>query len=139
MTNQEIFDKVAPALLAQGERSMGQSPSSHPNYPFEDILYHGSNGYRCAIGFLIPEEYYSSKIEGEDIPFLFHEGFLPFLRPDSDNLKEQMRFLEDLQRIHDQAHPSQWFLALESLAIKWELSYDTLEPFRGDLPLQMGL
>lgn len=55
MTEQEIFDKVAEHLQKQGHRALNEDGV---------CVYRGKNGTKCAVGALIPDELYDSKIEG---------------------------------------------------------------------------
>lgn len=57
-TKQETFDIVARGLLTQAARSTNANG---------DCKYRGSNGTKCAAGFLIPDEQYRHSLEGETV------------------------------------------------------------------------
>lgn len=95
MTNQEIFDKVAEALVKQGKPSMN---------PDKSCSYY-SNGNRCAVGWLMDEstakkleEYYP----GNDVYEIDRENEDYFMGYD-------LAFLSALQCAHDNsAHKEGW-------------------------------
>lgn len=91
MNAQEIFDKVATHLFAQGTRC----------YDEEELAcaYFGPNGMKCAVGALIPEPDYRGEIEGENAA-----DALAILAPHSQvcaDLREHEALLEELQCAHD--------------------------------------
>ena len=55
---QEMFDKTARALIAQGGPSVGEDGK---------CKYRGLNGRRCAAGVHIPDERYSEALEGKGV------------------------------------------------------------------------
>lgn len=61
MTKQEIFNKVYAHLVKQGRRSMYYLPSKGE----EGCAYRGQDGAMCAVGCLIPDEFYTPEIENE--------------------------------------------------------------------------
>jgi hypothetical protein len=93
MNNQEIFDKVATHLFAQGERA---HVSGSCRYRTED-------GLKCAVGCLIPDEMYSDLMEDTSI-HSFPDQF-----PDVYEYlggEQTIILLSDLQSIHD--WPQNW-------------------------------
>ena len=57
MNKREIFDKVRDHLLAQNAKSL----------TYGSCLYRGPDGTKCAVGCLIPDDLYSSQMEGAAI------------------------------------------------------------------------
>ena len=57
MKKQEVFNKVAAHLLAQGK----------PALKGEDCVYRSKDGLKCAIGCLIPDENYTPEMERKSI------------------------------------------------------------------------
>lgn len=112
MDRQKTFDTVATHLITQGAQAMET----------EECRYRTSDGKRCAVGCLIPDELYSPKFEGKnawamldmDQKLRAHIGI---------ETNADYDFLGELQRIHDGNLPDAWagllrFLAsLHSLAI----------------------
>ncbi len=105
-TKQSIFNRAAKHLLNQMEKSI--SPASSM------CMYRGPRGLKCAIGVLIPDCDYDSKMErgldhlvdiaddyGLKIPKYF---------------KRFRSFLAEIQLIHDRNEPNQWRKALEKFA-----------------------
>jgi hypothetical protein len=86
MTNQEIFDFVVRALLKQGR----------PAYDGNQCRYRTSDGRKCAIGHLIPDEKYTPAMESySPTREVVYKG-LPF---EASGILQV--FLKDLQFTHD--------------------------------------
>jgi hypothetical protein len=62
MTDREIFDKVRAHLLNQGVRAMVN----------DACRYRTPQGMACAVGCLIPEEFYDPMIETGVLPYCAH-------------------------------------------------------------------
>lgn len=90
MTLQEVFDKVAAALMAQDGPSV------------DDLgmcLYRGPGGRRCAVGHLIEDEDYSKRLEGGLSYFrLKNPGLWRKLQLDEEDM---YLLVSQLQGIHD--------------------------------------
>lgn len=54
MNRQEVFDKVVNHLLTQNQKSIDES---------SQCMYRGINGLMCAVGCLIPDEFYNKDLE----------------------------------------------------------------------------
>lgn len=108
MKLQVLFDTVSAHLLKQAARS------AHGLR----CLYRGPGGRKCAVGCLIPDEKYTSNIEGMDVTCHRVQSVLPNLG------KKGASLLLDLQIIHDTDDPKIWRGALTALAKRWELDYD---------------
>ena len=108
MTNQEIFDKVVTHLITQGERSISK---------LDNCLYKALNGLKCAVGCLIPDEEYSSDMEGQCAEALYNRGVLDFLGSGIE-----VSLLGDLQKLHDEKLPPTWKEGLLLLAEKYSLT-----------------
>ena len=94
---QEILEGTIRHLESQGRRSVN---SNH------QCLYRGPNGTKCAVGHWIPDEAYSSDMEGTDVNGLINmegvdENLKLFLKTNYDLLWE-------LQNFHDSSLPSTW-------------------------------
>lgn len=123
MTNQELFDTVAVHLLKQNESSVDEGGG---------CLYR-SGDLKCAVGVLIPDELYSSDIEGISVGKLYGGAyFISARKKVTDWLfttfsENQIKFLTELQDIHDDGLPSEWRELLERLAINHGLSTSALD------------
>ena len=89
MNQQEIFDKVATHLIAQGKQSLMISND-------EACAYRGTNGNMCAAGCLIPDDEYSPEFEGmpwdciaQEVPSFANAPF------------EVHHLISSLQTVHD--------------------------------------
>jgi hypothetical protein len=87
-SRQEIFDKVASALIAQGK------PSINPENG--ECLYR-HEGLKCALGHLIPDKKYNEKYEDRDIYTLLQEYEDEFPKW----MTKYVDFLAKLQDLHD--------------------------------------
>jgi len=110
MTNQEVFDKVVAHLKAQGKQSLKG----------DSCKYRGSMGMKCAVGCLIPDEEYSSELEGKTVrsPELVN---LPSLR------HLNLELLWDLQGVHDRCDPPNWETKLLKVAKRFKLKMESLD------------
>lgn len=125
MTNQEIFDTVARHLLTQKEKC-GEGA----------LCNYRRGGLKCAVGVLIPDELYSSAIEGIPVDhfFLEEDALLPspevaavsawFKRtfPDGQN-----RLIDELQVVHDSWKVEEWKDELAHVAYTFYLNKAVLE------------
>lgn len=110
MNRQEVFDKVSDHLLTQGKRSTNNG----------SCKYRSDEGYMCAVGCLIKDEFYDPKMEGSVAD---DEGVLYVLRNSGINVSSNTdrKFLLDLQIIHDNRDPFTWERELNKFAKDWNL------------------
>ena len=104
---QEIFNKVATHLFAQGERSI------ETDFELPTCLYRGPNGTKCAVGALIPDEEYDERLEYKGVrslPSVAEEirqsHWRTYKTPFIDSLNEEQNspvfeLLAGLQEVHD--------------------------------------
>ena len=85
MNKQEAFDKALFGIRAQGGWSFAGT-----------CLYRSPNGRRCAIGHLLEDSEYMTKMEGKDVNVIF--SLLPVRL---QMLDESLAFLKNLQDVHD--------------------------------------
>lgn len=122
--NQWAFDKVASHLIVQNKESKDDITG--------EFLYRSRSGLKCAIGALIPDYLYSSKMERTNFfEEQFSETRLLVFRGVS------ARLLHDLQGIHDKNKPEDWLSLLTALANKWQLNYKALDV--SDVPIVIGI
>lgn len=57
-SQQDIFDRIVTAVLAQGQRAMAEIAGS------KVCRYRGEGGCKCAVGHLIPDNRYREDFEG---------------------------------------------------------------------------
>ena len=105
MTMQEIFDKVVPATLEQGEKSINA---------YGSCRYRGENSLKCTIGHVIPDELYNLEME-----FMTAQEVLKEL----GIIENETGFIVCLQAVHDQKNPKNWRKTFEDIAnhfgLKW--------------------
>lgn len=111
MTEQEVFDTVKKHLLTQNKKAKNGSGAI--------CLYRTPNGLKCAIGCMIPDDKYVSRMEDTSVHILlFMYPGLPFANVDK-------KFLVSLQDIHDYKHNKveDWPRLLEEFAIEHNLTF----------------
>lgn len=125
MTKQKIFNMVATHLLTQNAKAES----------YYACMYRVPSGLKCAIGCLIPGDVYDPAYEGA-VPkydtsapgfqlhdYLFYiNDLLLGLGIISDTEDETIKFLKDLQAIHDCFVVSEWPKQLSLTAAKYKLS-----------------
>lgn len=113
LTLQEVFDKVLEHSRQMTELSLEIVKSGYPC-----CLYRASNGNKCFIGALIPDELYSEQMEGCGVNELMVR--FPELKK-MFNIKDESA-LEDLQLIHD-SHFDDREEKLENFAATYGINY----------------
>ena len=111
MNRQEIFTQVATHLLTQKRRSVKNGICQ----------YQGPKGTSCAVGCLIPDEFYDPEIEDVHILYLKNYITLP------DFFEEEIDTLSNLQDIHDNIHPRSWKKKLSEYASENHLEMPILK------------
>ena len=97
MKDIQIFEKVKTHLLAQNLKSVDADGA---------CVYRGAYGMMCAVGCLIKDEFYSSKIEGNAASSAkVHFALTQSIGDFSDNADIM---LSNLQGIHDEKQPEDW-------------------------------
>lgn len=95
MTNQEVFDKVVTGVLKQGRKSV--------HSPGGTCKYRGTDGAKCAAGFLIKDECYIAPMEN-NLAVVLQERW-----PEAvEYTAEQANLVRALQVAHDQANDRDW-------------------------------
>lgn len=112
MNKQEVFNTVKAHLLAQGCKSTGKP--DNVNDLSSNCRYRGDNGRKCAIGCLIPDELYQVGMEGLGVYGLVAK--FPQEVAAIFGVTPDVRFLHDLQLIHDCCEPFKWAGQLQAFA-----------------------
>lgn len=109
MNKQEIFDKVVNHARTQNQKAIegGQ------------CKYRTSNGLKCFIGALIPDDKYDPYLEG-------HISSEVLKAIGIDYTIDNRIFLCELLIIHDQKIPDSWELEFQSFAKKHNLDYNLI-------------
>jgi len=110
MDKQAIFDQVKHHLLAQNALALDD----------DDCVYRAPDGRRCAIGALIPDDLYHEEMEGEGFN---NECFTSVRNYLGVNGPNDMTFLDNLRRIHDDVEVRDWEYALTAFAARYGLKY----------------
>jgi hypothetical protein len=105
MNNQEAFTIARDHLLKQGKRSVNG----------EACLYRASDGSKCAVGCLIPDDQYDGVIENHPVEDIIDH--VPALRG------LNLTLLDALQSIHDNENPDGWEADLRKAANEFKLIY----------------
>lgn len=104
MDKQEFFNKVVTHLLKQNKKSGVPGQCKYRTEMDGEVL-------RCAIGACIPDDIYDERMEDRGIAEIMAE--FPEVRP---YLSDDVRFMIQLQQIHDRSYPKYWRLHLRFVA-----------------------
>ena len=131
MNAQELFDASALHLLCQNERSIGSVDGLE-----NACRLNNGKGLRCAIGCLIPPEYYTKRLEGSSVLDILAAagGSNKFADREVRLTSKQVSFfsgwlqhsdlLYDLQATHDAFPIEDWSTRLRSVAVKHGLRFE---------------
>jgi hypothetical protein len=122
--DQQLFDLVAEHLLTQKAKSFLRSSVRFPGNP-DGNAYRGENGMKCAIGCVIPDEMYSSKLEGWSIFTTQFERI--FRKVLGNNIHEDLPYV--LQRVHDLYPVEAWIMKLSEVALDFDLSLAIIDKY----------
>jgi hypothetical protein len=103
MNRQDVFNTVAKHLLAQNARSENRDADPSSN----TCMYRGTDGMKCAIGCLIPDEVYEPRMEKHGVGRLL-DGFPQIGKLLGVEEPDDRYFLAELQEIHDVSLPGEW-------------------------------
>ena len=121
MNRQQALDTVSNHLIRQGRRSDRANPD--PSFGPERLgAYRGPHGYKCAIGSLIKDEFYSPALESAPAQReVIMEAVSKSLG--AEVTEDDSQFLMDLQYIHDHIGPSRWRIELRRLSKEYGLKF----------------
>ena len=121
MDKQQIFDNVAKHLLTQNRKSVTEDGMCYYQHPTDNL--------RCAIGCLIPNDFYKPWMETKNVRQLL--TIYPDLRQifgvDTLDFERDAFFLSGLQQIHDKSKPKYWRDKLKYFADYYNLSANILD------------
>lgn len=113
MNKQDIFDIVVSHLIQQGKQSLAIDP-----YGMNTICsYRGVDGAMCAVGCLIPDEFYVKEMEGNGCQYGKVRTVLERLGINDFD------FLSDLQDMHDNNEDGYSIEDIEQIAEKHGVVY----------------
>jgi len=103
--NQGIFDTVYRGLLAQKFASEKYVSNEYTNTTRSVCAFRGSDGRKCAIGWLIPDDRYKPELEGNlaICPEVIEAMGLPI--PETVYVNSPILLAYTLQRLHDNFFP----------------------------------
>lgn len=113
MTKQDIFDHVSRNMLRQNSRSTRNEGEG--GFGAIGCAYRGTEGRRCAIGFLIPDTEYQSNMEGLNFMDDKIERAIR-KRIGREVTSEDNKLLADLLLCHDVSEPENWVPRLAKIA-----------------------
>lgn len=113
LDRQAVFTTAVTGLLAQGG----------PAYTTNGCRYRAPNGNKCAIGHLIPDDMYRSRLEGSRASTVLTVDLFEFLTPDD------VHFVDDLQSsVHDNPARSRDWSRFPLIARAFARSHDLEVP-----------
>jgi hypothetical protein len=110
MGQQETFDTVVSHLRRQNAKAVG-------NYGL--CVYRSTNGRKCAVGCLIPDDKYSPSLEGHSLEVEFQNELKAILAEEGHDLD----LVRQLQVIHDRVFIHHWETEFEKLGRSRRLQY----------------
>lgn len=114
---QEIYDVVAKHLLTQNKQCIAGDPNTN-----NSICKYRHEGMMCAVGILIADDDYSSKLEGQGVRELLNR-FAPMTETLTPT---RISLLTWLQSIHDANTPDEWKGCLENCAKHFNLNTNVI-------------
>lgn len=114
-TAQEVFDQCARYLLTQKKQSVEEVSGM--------CEYRGTDGTKCAAGCFIADNEYKKSMENKTWDDLFLDGLAP---------RDHLELMKTLQHVHDCNLPTDWWVCLDNLVAKDNLSTSVLDGFRGE-------
>lgn len=115
MTNQEAFEKMVIHLRKQGARA-----TFVPGTGLSSCMYRAPNGFRCAVGCLIPDDEYRPWFEGAGVTKVVND--VPSLASVSRNL------LAAMQAVHDNHEVTAWEAQFSEVAEDYGLKLPETQP-----------
>lgn len=118
MNAQQIFDTVYSGLSAQGFRqSRCKMKSNQSGMDIMACAYRGEGGRKCAVGHLIPDDKYSTELEGKNVT---NQEIVELL----SEYTVYFRLLRELQCAHDTSlTPQDMKRSLILIADNWRLQH----------------
>lgn len=122
LTRQQIYDKVKRHLIKQNARAKTKGE-------YAVCAYRAKDGKKCAIGCLLPDQYYAEEIEGTDVEGTFGHSaekkylLWEILRKSGVDLSEKrtLSLLSALQIVHDCHGVESWEMHLKKVAKRFGL------------------
>ena len=122
MNLQTIFTKVKDHLLKQNRKCFEEGEGERCMYRQGELS--------CAVGVLIPDEVYHSKMEHQPVDILLEEnkGFKDLFEFESYDMvtlidRQKVGLLKELQEIHDEDFVWCWEIQLKKLSKEFDLDW----------------
>ena len=118
-TEQQVFDQAAKHLLTQNAKASDDFGGCQYRLELND-----GTVLKCAVGCLIADDEYDSKIEGEIYGSNWFNEFFGFKHE-----VPHVELLRRLQNLHDKHPVNIWKEELEQIAMDFNLNTDILKEF----------
>ena len=121
-TPQQLFDYISAFLIKQGKPSVDRSVAA-------GCAYRGNGGTMCAVGCIIPDNFYNPKMEGAIVPDLVRAQF-NYWKPGCEEFlscfSKFETLLDSLQESHDRDFATVGTLctSLQKVADNFGLNFD---------------
>lgn len=131
LTKQEVFDKVALALLKQNKKSIG--PAITDDGEKIRCMYLNPNGCRCAVGHMLNDEDLQAIVRWKENTSSIRNMIRIFF-PNTESkeiafIRAEMAFCRGLQFIHDTRMPGKWREEFIDFASMYELDATKVKEF----------
>lgn len=115
MRPQTLFNRVVRHLLRQNKRAMQNG----------SCMYRTDEGYKCAIGGVLPDSLYQPKLEGRGYTGLIDSGQVGVIATKIEKYfgKDNQQLAAALQSVHDFSTPCCWLDELKRIARDYKLAW----------------
>ena len=114
-TDFDVFNYVKQHLLTQNKKSFARKDTGDISDVF--CAYRSDEGLSCAIGCLIDNAHYNSRLETKSVSDF---AVQKVIRQSIPNWEINEYLLLDLQYLHDTVNPEKWVNHLEILSVNFD-------------------
>ena len=100
----DLIDIVETKLLKQGTKSIRGTE----NIYIGSCALRGTDGMKCAIGWLVPDDVYTPDLDAVEDPVLELIATGNYEKCFGEQFYEKTEILQELQYVHDHIDPPQW-------------------------------
>jgi hypothetical protein len=111
-TDFEVYQYIKNHLLSQGVKSETTDGFENNFKTDAGCAYRGDDNKKCAVGWIIADEYYDYSLEGKAC---HQKEVLDAVEKSVPRWIVNPSMLQNMQYIHDEIEPDEWYLMLEDM------------------------
>jgi hypothetical protein len=111
-TDFEVYEYIKNHLLLQGAKSEIDTSWATGSQIDNACAYRSDDDKKCAVGCIISDKFYTHSLEGKACN---HEDVLDVIELSVPNWIVNRSMLKEMQMIHDEKEPDEWYLMLEDM------------------------